>query len=260
MRHTSHLGTSSAVVVTGAAGGIGSATVRRLARDGHKVVCCDIDAAGLKTLVASVEREGGVAVAEVGDVTVPTDCERFVTRAADLGVPLKGLVNNAAVGAFHLTVETTSLEDWQRIIAVNLTSIFLMSRAAIPRIRAAGGGAIVNVSSIHAYATSTGVAPYAAAKGGVLALTRTMALDLAPDYIRVICLIPGAVDTPMLRSHAEREHKSLAELGFPAGDAEIGRIAAPEELAGAIAFLLSRDATFITGSALVADGGILAKF
>ena len=159
-----------------------------------------------------------------------------------------------------MSVENTSFEDWQRIISINLTSLYLMAKYALPLIRSAGGGAVVNISSIHAYATSTGVAPYAAAKGGVLTLTKTMALDLAPDNIRVVCIIPGATDTPMLRQHAEREGKTLAELGFPSSENAIGRIAQPEEVADVIAFALSRGASFITGSSLIPDGGILAKF
>jgi NAD(P)-dependent dehydrogenase (short-subunit alcohol dehydrogenase family) len=260
MRQRAHLGERAAVVVTGAAGGIGAATSRRLAGDGHVVIMADRDRDALHAAAEAIVASGGRAVAVVGDVTSPDDCARIAECADDVGAPLRGLVNNAAVGAFNMSVETTSFEEWQRVIAVNLTSVYLMSRVCIPRIRAAGGGAIVNVSSIHAAATSTAVAPYAAAKGGVLALTRTMALDLAVDHIRVVCVVPGAVDTPMLRSHADRQGVSVAELGFPSGSSAIGRIAAPDELAGVIAFALSADATFVTGSALVADGGILAKF
>lgn len=250
----------SAVVVTGAARGIGAAVTQRLATDGISVVACDLDANGLESLSSALSAQGHTCIPVVADVTKVADCERIAEVASECGFPLRGLVNNAAVGAFHMDVESTSVEDWDRIIATNLTSVFLLSKVCIPMIRLAGGGAIVNVSSIHAYATSPGVAPYAAAKGGVLTLTRTMALDLAPDNIRVMALIPGAVDTPMLRSHAEREGKTLEELGFPSSPNAIARIASPDEMAGTVAFLLSRDATFMTGSALVADGGILAKF
>lgn len=260
MRETSFCPPGSTVVVTGAGRGIGAATALRLAEDGIRIVGCDLDEQGLDETRAAITSRGGECLTTVADVTVMEDCERVARFASDGSAVVRGLVNNAAVGAFHMDVESTSLDDWNRIIATNLTSVFLMSKVIIPLIRQGGGGVIVNVSSIHAFATSPGVAPYAAAKGGVLTLTRTMALDLARDNIRVMALIPGAVDTPMLRSHAEREGKSLEELGFPASTNAIARIASPDELAGTIAFLLSRDATFMTGSALVADGGILAKF
>jgi NAD(P)-dependent dehydrogenase (short-subunit alcohol dehydrogenase family) len=260
MRDLAFCPPESSVVVTGAGRGIGAATASRLAQDGIRVVACDLDGEAVEATCASITDAGGACVAVQADVTDQHDVERIAEVAADSDHPVRGLVNNAAVGAFHMDVENTSLDDWNRIIATNLTSVFLMSKVCIPLIRAAGGGVIVNVSSIHAYATSPGVAPYAAAKGGVLTLTRTMALDLAPDNIRVMALIPGAVDTPMLRSHAEREGKTLEELGFPSSPNAIARIASPEELAGTISFLVSRDATFMTGSALVADGGILAKF
>lgn len=251
---------ASSAIITGAAGGIGAATALRLARDGVFVVAADRDINGLERLEVLLAEAGTGHAIVPCDVTKLQDCEAVAEAARASELPLKGVVNNAAVGAFKMDVESTTVEQWNEILAINLTSVFLMSKVTIPLLRTAGGGAIVNVSSIHAYATSTGVAPYAAAKGGVLALTRTMALDLAPDGIRVVCIIPGAVDTPMLRSHAEREGRTLAELGFPPGDRAIGRIAQPEELAGTIRFALSEDATFITGSAIVADGGILSKF
>jgi NAD(P)-dependent dehydrogenase (short-subunit alcohol dehydrogenase family) len=260
MRRHSFVSGGETVIVTGAAGGIGAATVSILVEQGIHVICVDKNETALRQVVSKVDQNGKLATAVVADVTSEQDCMAVCDVAKASGLPIKGLVNNAAVGAFNLSVESTSIMEWERILRINLTSLFLMSKYALPLIRAAGGGAIVNVSSIHAFATSQGVSPYAAAKGGVLALTRTMALDLAVDRIRVVCIIPGATDTPMLRQHAERENKSLEELGFPPGDFAIGRIAQPEELADIIAFTLSRGASFITGSAIIADGGILAKF
>lgn len=260
MRENSFAKKGDAVIVTGAASGIGAATVKTLINDGIFVFAIDKDSKALSKLLDSIDSKGNLTQAIVADVTSEDECQALCKSVASKGIRVKGLVNNAAVGAFNMSVESTSFEDWQRIISINLTSLFLVAKYTIPLIRSAGGGAIVNVSSIHAYATSTGVAPYAAAKGGVLTLTKTMALDLAPDKIRVVCIIPGATDTPMLRQHAEREGKSLAELGFPTSDSAIGRIAQPEEVADVIAFALSRAASFITGSSLIPDGGILAKF
>ena len=260
MREKSFASKGDAVIVTGAAGGIGAATVENLVNQGIFVFAVDKNSEALAKILTAIDPTSSLTQAIVADITIEKECQAISDTVKNRGIRVKGLVNNAAVGAFNMSVENTSFEDWQRIISINLTSLYLMAKYSLPLIRSAGGGAVVNVSSIHAYATSTGVAPYAAAKGGVLTLTKTMALDLAPDNIRVVCIIPGATDTPMLRQHAEREGKTLAELGFPTSENAIGRIAQPEEVADVIAFALSRGASFITGSSLIPDGGILAKF
>ena len=260
MREKSFATKGDAVIVTGAAGGIGAATVENLVKQGIFVFAVDKNSEALAKILAGIDPEGELTSAITADVTSEKECQALGDAVKKKGIRLKGLVNNAAVGAFNMSVENCSFDEWQRIISINLTSLYLVAKYALPLIRSAGGGAVVNISSIHAQATSTGVAPYAAAKGGVLALTKTMALDLAPDNIRVVCILPGATDTPMLRQHAEREGKTLAELGFPTSENAIGRIAQPEEVADVIAFALSRGASFITGSSLIPDGGILAKF
>jgi len=260
MRTNSFPQKGDGVVVTGAARGIGAATVKTLVEQGIFVIAADANGAMLSETLKALDPMGKLTHGLTADVTKEEECQKVAKAAQEQGIRIKGLVNNAAVGAFNMSVENTSLDEWQRIISINLTSIYLVSKYVLPLIRSAGGGAIVNISSIHAFATSTGVAPYAAAKGGVLALTRTMALDLAPDNIRVISIHPGATNTPMLQQHAEREGKSLAELGFPTSDNAIGRIAEPEEVADVVSFALSRGASFITGSSITPDGGILAKF
>jgi len=260
MREKSFATKGDAVIVTGAAGGIGAATVENLVNQGIFVFAVDKNSEALAKILAGIDPKGELTSAITADVTSEKECQALGDAVKKKGIRLKGLVNNAAVGAFNMSVENCSFDEWQRIISINLTSLYLVAKYALPLIRSAGGGAVVNISSIHAQATSTGVAPYAAAKGGVLALTKTMALDLAPDNIRVVCILPGATDTPMLRQHAEREGKTLAELGFPTSEHAIGRIAQPEEVADVIAFALSRGASFITGSSLIPDGGILAKF
>jgi NAD(P)-dependent dehydrogenase (short-subunit alcohol dehydrogenase family) len=260
MRNNAFVSAGDAAIVSGAAGGIGAATVAALVVQGIHVFAIDKNADGLAAMKAKHAPEGKFVTTIATDVTLEDECRKIGQTVKASGLKLKGLVNNAAVGAFDLTVESTSLEEWERIIRINLTSLFLMSKFAVPLIREAGGGAIVNISSIHAQATSTGVSPYAAAKGGVLGLTKTMALDYAADKIRVVCVLPGPTDTPMLQQHADRVGMTLAELGFPTSDTAIGRIAQPDELADVIAFCLSRSATYITGSAILADGGILAKF
>jgi len=260
MRNNSFPVKGDGVIVTGAARGIGAATVANLVAEGIFVIAADAKSDLLGESLSVIDPAGKMTIAVTADVTKEEDCQKIAEAAAAQGIRIKGLVNNAAVGAFNMSVEKTTYDEWQRIISINLTSIYLMSKYALPLIRKAGGGAIINISSIHAFATSTAVAPYAAAKGGVLALTRTMALDLAPDNIRVVSIHPGATNTSMLQEHADREGKSVAELGFPESKNAIGRIAEPEEVADVIAFALSRGASFITGSSITPDGGILAKF
>lgn len=260
MRKNSFPERGDGVIVTGAARGIGAATVANLVAQGIFVIAADAKSDLLEKSLKTIDPTGKMTVAVSADVTKEEDCQKIADTAAAQGIRIKGLVNNAAVGAFNMSVEKTTYDEWQRIISINLTSIYLMSKYALPLIRKAGGGAVINISSIHAFATSTAVAPYAAAKGGVLALTRTMALDLAADNIRVVSIHPGATNTSMLQEHADREGKSVAELGFPDSENAIGRIAEPEEVADVIAFALSRGASFITGSSITPDGGILAKF
>src|SRR5688500_11855618 len=159
------------VVVTGAARGIGKALARQLASDGLAVVCCDKKRDDLAILVEEITANGGTAVEAVGDVAKEEDAAVFAAAAVGLGRPIKGLVNNAGIAAFGLDLESLELDEWNRIIGINLTSIFLLTRALLPHLKETGG-VIVNVASIHSFASSPGVAPYAASKGGVLALTR----------------------------------------------------------------------------------------
>ena len=248
------------VIVTGAARGIGRATAQMLVECGANVAIGDVDEAGLRDTEALVREAGGSVVATLVDVSSAEECQGLVTAARDAYGGVDALVNNAAIGVFNKTVESTTEDEWDRTLAINLKSVYLMSRATIPLLRERGGGAIVNVASIHAYATSTGVAPYAAAKGGVLALTRNMALDFAADRIRVNAVAPGAVDTPMLHSHAEHEGITVEELGFSFDPSAIGRVGGPEEIASTIVFLCSDASSFMTGAGLNVDGGMLAKF
>jgi NAD(P)-dependent dehydrogenase (short-subunit alcohol dehydrogenase family) len=247
-------------MVTGAAGGIGRATASRLAAEGARVVAVDRDPERLRTTERELRALGSSPVAIVADLSTSLGCRIAMDAALEQCERLDVVVNNAAIGAFGLGIEDTTDEQWDAVLRINLSSVFWLSRQAVPALRRSGGGVIVNVSSIHAIATSPAVAPYAAAKGAVLALTRTMALDLAPYRIRAVCVVPGAVDTPMLHEHAARAGLTVEELGFPAGATDIGRVARPDEIAAVIVFAASDDASFVTGSALVADGGVLAKF
>jgi NAD(P)-dependent dehydrogenase (short-subunit alcohol dehydrogenase family) len=241
----------SVAVVTGASRGIGRATAVALATAGMVVVGADIgDGSASQAELIQLRPDSTVVSA---DVSIAADVERIAAAAADRG-DVRAVVN--AAGILSVTdVLATEEDEWDRVFAVNVKGVYLTARATIPLLRAAGGGAIVNLSSVHALATVERCAAYAASKGAVLALSRQMAIDYAPDGIRVIPLIVGAVDTEMSRQHA-------AAFGLEAGHAEpdkpaLGRMAAPEEIASVIRFLVSPEAGFVTGSPLVADGGLL---
>lgn len=253
-------GSSAGVIlITGAASGIGRATAQRLSADGIDVACIDVDADGLKDTITAVQDTGRRAHALVADVADDNACRLAVAAATEFG-PIRGLVNVAGVMAVDDRVDRLSPEEWNRVLAVNLTSVFNMSRHTIPLLRAAGGGVIVTTSSVHAFATAPASAAYAASKGAIVSLTRQMALDLSGDRIRVVCVAPGSVDTPMShRAVAAAGGASLEDLGFPRAADRIGRVGQPTEIAEVIAWLASPASSFVNGTTLVADGALLAR-
>jgi NAD(P)-dependent dehydrogenase (short-subunit alcohol dehydrogenase family) len=246
-------------VVTGAASGIGKATAWLFAAEGAQLALGDWNVEALEATAADIRGSCGQVVARRTDVSQRADAQALIAAAIETFGGLDVLVNNAGIGLYNTTLEQTQEDDWDRVIAVNLKGVYLVSQAAIPHIRTRGGGSIVNVASVHSMATQERIAAYAASKGGVLALTRAMALDLAPDAIRVNAILPGAVDTPLFRSALADENKSAEELGFRFDPHAIGRVAQPEELARAILFLASDASSFITGAPLIVDGGLLAR-
>jgi NAD(P)-dependent dehydrogenase (short-subunit alcohol dehydrogenase family) len=243
------------LLVTGAAGGIGRATVSLFQEMGWLVIGVD-------------RQEFGVGFPEDGlfiqsDISEPGDIEEIYSKSSGFSRVLHAIVNNAAVQVSKPILET-SAQEWDLTMASNLRSVFLGAKLAHPLLKTAGGGAIVNVSSVHAIATSANISAYAASKGGLLALTRAMAIEFAPDNIRVNAILPGAVDTPMLRASMQRGHfgdSSVQQrLDNLANKTVNGRIGSPEEIAHAIYFLADNtQSSFMTGQALVVDGGATAR-
>jgi NAD(P)-dependent dehydrogenase (short-subunit alcohol dehydrogenase family) len=243
------------VLITGAAGGIGRATVSLFSEYGWKVIGVDRSEFG-----AGFPDNGIFIRADISD---DSDLEAIFNQAQSFSMSLDALVNNAAVQIAKPILET-SVEEWDAVMVSNLRAVFLSVKLAYPLFKAAGGGAIVNVSSVHAVATSANISEYAASKGGMLALTRAMAIEFAPDEIRVNAILPGAVDTPMLHAGLSRGHVgagSLPErLENLASKTVIGRVGKPSEIAQAIYFLADEtQSSFMTGQAMIVDGGATAR-
>ena len=241
-------------IVTGAASGIGLAVAERLAGD-RRVALVDVDRPGVERAAAAI---GAAARGFAGDVSSSEDCAQVVAAAGGFG-EIGALVNVAGVMAGADTAEDLDDDALDRILDVNVKAIFRLGRHVIPRLRRRGGGVIVNVASVHAFATMPQTAAYAASKGAVVALTRQMALDFAGDGIRVVAVAPGSVDTPLTRQELARRGVSLEDAGFSTDPRAIGRVASAAEVAEVVAWLLSPGAALLTGSTVVADAGLLAR-
>lgn len=242
------------LLATGAGSGIGAATARRFTAEGGRVALLDRDLERAEAVAA--ECPGAVAVAcDVADpAAIEAAVQTTVTRLGRIDAVLNG-AGHVVIGS----VEETSPEDWGGIMAVHATGTFLVCRAAIPHLRAAGGGAIVNLASIAALVGRPRNAAYAAAKGAILALSRQMAVDLAPEGIRVNVVAPGPVRTAMTEGFAAARGMAWDEgARAMAAGIPMGRVGTADEAAGAILFLLSEDAGFITGTHVVPDGGLTA--
>jgi NAD(P)-dependent dehydrogenase (short-subunit alcohol dehydrogenase family) len=241
-------------VVTGGAGGIGRATAELLAAGGARVLVADVkDREGQET-VERIVTAGGIATYRHADVTVEAEVEALMAAAVDTYGRLDTGINNAGIAGTLARVTDLSLAAWRRMLDVNLQGVFLCMRAEIPRMLSGGGGAIVNTSSAAGLMGFPGMAAYVASKHAVIGLTKTAALEHARDGIRINAVCPGGVRTPMLETFAGSE----AALEAMGGTAPMRRLASPEEIAAAIVWLCSDAASFVTGTAMSVDGGVMA--
>lgn len=240
-------------IVTGAGAGIGRAIALVFAREGAKVVVADIDLAAAEATAATIAAGGGSARAVEVDVTDAASVEGMVSATVRSFGTLNVLVNNAGVGTEGDVVELSETE-WHRILDVNLTGVFLGCKYAIPALEKAGGGSIVNIASIAAVVGGSVSCVYPASKAGVVALSKSTALKFAGKNIRVNCVCPGHVETALSYSLNDPEFKAALIQKYP-----MGRLATAQEIANAVLFLASDEASFVTGTELIVDGGYTAQ-
>jgi len=235
-------------MITGAGGGIGAATALRLARDGATVAIVDLDEAGIGVTAAAVRAAGGAALGLLGDVSQRASVDHVVARITEEYGRLDILVNNAGINRDAMAFKMTE-EQWDAVLDVNLKGTFLCAQAVFPVMREQNGGCIVNTASIAAVG-NIGQANYSASKAGVIGLTKTLALEGARYGIRVNCVAPGGTDTRMTAGIPEHIRERIL------GAIPLKRLARPEEIAAVHAFLVSDDASYVTGHVLFADGGV----
>jgi 3-oxoacyl-[acyl-carrier protein] reductase len=245
-------------LITGAAAGIGRAIATRFVEEGASVACVDIDAGELASTVRALQGLAGKVGAQVAGITAdvgnPADIERATSEALSQLQGLDILVNNAGVNAGG-SVDTVSLEAWNRVIAVNLTSMFLFSKAVWSTFSKQGHGAVLNMSSVMGLTGVRDSFAYCASKAAIIGLTKSIAADGAPLGIRVNCICPGFVSTPIMDRAHSKEFQERISTQIP-----MKRMASPAEIAGGCLYLVSDDASYATGSVLVLDGSATAGF
>lgn len=240
-------------IVTGGASGMGKATALRLAREGRAVAIFDIDGDGAQTVAAEIATAGGKAFAVKADISDKTQIATALAEThAALG-PVTILVNNAAVENFCPVLDIDE-DNWDRIMDVNLKGVFLLTQAVLPDMLAAGWGRVINISAYGAQIGALDMAHYTASKGGVIAMTRSLAVELGPKGVTVNSVSPGFIDTPMARRAIAGSKFAIPAAQLVAGY-PIPRLGLPEEIAAACCFLASEDAGYITGQVLGVNGG-----
>jgi len=244
-------------IVTGGAGGIGRATSLAFAAEGAAVAVVDLNAEAAQAVADEIRDAGGTAIAIAADVSSEPDIERVVATAmAEFGA-LDIVFNNAGIIRRTTAVETT-VEEWDRVFGVNVRAIFLMCKHVVPIMAASGGGSIVNTGSGWGLKGGGQAISYCASKGAVVNMTRALAIDHGPQGIRVNSVNPGDVDTGMLRDEAKQLGQDQAGFLAEAADRPLQRMGQPREIAAAVVWLASDESSYVTGSALVVDGGGIA--
>lgn len=244
-------------IVTGGSQGIGRGIVTAFSQQGAKVAVVARDGKAGEQAAQAIRNQGGEAVFVPCDVSDEEQVKAMVQTTLDMYGQINILVNNAGIGVYKPILETTS-EDWNRCLNTDLKGVFLCSKYVIPHMQAIGQGVIINISSVHSHATANGTAPYAAAKGGTTALTRSMAIDYGP-HIRVNTISPGWVMTPLIERLFNTYDDPAAQRRLVEERQVMKRIGTPEDIGYAAAFLASDEASFITGTELFVDGGLTAR-
>jgi NAD(P)-dependent dehydrogenase (short-subunit alcohol dehydrogenase family) len=248
---------NKSAIVTGGAGGIGRATSLALAAEGASVVVVDLNGQAAESVAETIRTEGGNAIAIAADVSNESDIERVVSTTMDQLGAVDIVFNNAGIIRRTTAVETT-VEEWDRVFGVNVRAIFLMCKHVVPIMAAGGGGSIINTGSGWGLKGGGQAISYCASKGAVVNMTRALAIDHGPQGIRVNSVNPGDVDTGMLRDEAQQLAQNTDAFLAEAADRPLGRMGQPHEIAAAVVWLASDESSYVTGSALVVDGGGIA--
>jgi NAD(P)-dependent dehydrogenase (short-subunit alcohol dehydrogenase family) len=241
-------------LVTGGAAGIGRAIALRFAAEGAAAALMDVDEAGARAVAAEIESGGGQALALRADVSRDEDVRRAVARTVERFGALHVLVNNAGVNVMW-TAESATEADWARAMDIDLKGVWLCCKHALPHLRAAGGGSIVNIASMHAFRTTKSAFPYAAAKGGVISLTKSLAVDHGAERIRVNAICPGTIDTSLSARWFDEQGDPAAARCRALAAIPMGRFGTPDDVAALAAFLAGDRSSFLSGTAIPLDGG-----
>lgn len=244
-------------IVTGAASGIGAATMMLLSRMGAQVLAIDLDKLKLSEKITEMGVQGATVITRICDVS---NEESVANLYREFGSKrLSALFNIAAIPSPSISIEKLSSQLWDTIMNVNVKSVFLMSKYALPLFRNNAKGVIVNTSSVHAYASMRKMTAYAASKGALVSMTSQLSLDLVDDRIRVVGIAPGSVNTPMTTKNLKEDANKLNEMGFPTDGYSIGHVGEPIEIAEALVWVASSKASFVNGTTIAVDGGLLAR-